>query len=243
MEPARPAVDQYVLDLLAARPLSLHDVTEARDGQCRLLPRLTSELAQTATTWARHVVPHAEMIASLLATDVGLPSPPTVLTGETRRAARPVGQVTRPPRVASGPVAGACEACGATVAVGNKRCSDCHRAANGERMQRQQAAEATQRRATGTHPSNRESVRQRIARSQRAQWESRRASVAGGGFTGRPSEFRRLILPRLAGIEGRILAGATGLSVGYCDQIREGKRVPHVRHWPALQLVGLNHEE
>jgi hypothetical protein len=67
-----------------------------------------------------------------------------------------------------------------------------------------------------------------------------RLSVA---FTGRASELRRLILPRLSGIEGRTLAGATGLSVGYRDQIRDGKRVPHVRHWAPLQLVGLNHEE
>ena len=106
-------------------------------------------------------------------------------------------------------------------------------------MQAQQAAEAAQRRATGTHPSNRESVRERIARSQRAQWEAREVNPAAGGFTGRPSEFRRLILPRLAGIEARVLAGATGLSPGYCAQVREGKRVPHVRHWATLQLLGL----
>jgi hypothetical protein len=64
-----------------------------------------------------------------------------------------------------------------------------------------------------------------------------------GGFTGRAAEFRRLILPRLAGIETGILVRATGLSAGYCPQIRGGKRVPHVRHWAALQLAGLTQSE
>jgi hypothetical protein len=60
-----------------------------------------------------------------------------------------------------------------------------------------------------------------------------------GGFTGRQSEFQRLILPRLAGIKPGMLASAAGLSPGYCAQVRDGKRVPHLRHWAAFQLAGL----
>jgi hypothetical protein len=41
------------------------------------------------------------------------------------------------------------------------------------------------------------------------------------------------------GIESGTLAHATGLSAGYCAQIRDGKRVPHVRHWATMQLLGL----
>ena len=94
------------------------------------------------------------------------------------------------------------------------------------------------RQITGKHPSARADVRARIATAQRAHWEAR-DEEGGAGYTGHPSEFRRLILPRLAGRTPADLARATGLSRGYCAQIRDGKRVPHVRHWAAFQLAGL----
>jgi len=106
-------------------------------------------------------------------------------------------------------------------------------------MRGQQADHVGHRRATGEHPSARRDVRDRIAESQRAQWNARNETPAGSGFTGRPSEFRRLILPRLADVETSALVQATGLSAGYCARIRDGGRVPHIRHWAALQLAGL----
>src|SRR3954449_11335140 len=79
----------------------------------------------------------------------------------------------------------------------------------------------------------------RISRTQRERWAAKRAIEQGSGFTGRPSEFDRLILPRLAGASPTALAKATGLSPGYCASIRDGKRIPDVRHWAAFQLAGL----
>jgi hypothetical protein len=72
-------------------------------------------------------------------------------------------------------------------------------------------------------------------------WEICHGHAQGpsGGFTGHPSEFRRLIQPKLAGRRPSDLARATGLSPGYCAQVRDGQRVPHLRHWAAFQLVGL----
>jgi len=81
-------------------------------------------------------------------------------------------------------------------------------------MSGQQAAQAEERRASAGIHRARQTVRDRIAQSQRAQWEARKASQAGGGFTRRPSEFRWLILPRLAGIPPVTLAYTTGLSAG-----------------------------
>jgi hypothetical protein len=57
------------------------------------------------------------------------------------------------------------------------------------------------------------------------------------GYTGRPSEFRRVVLPKLTSLGVAELARATGLSPGYCGQIRAGKRVPHVRHWARFYLA------
>jgi hypothetical protein len=67
-----------------------------------------------------------------------------------------------------------------------------------------------------------------------------RRSGGGGGYTGYPSEFRRLILPTLIDIRAADLARATGLSPGYCAQTRDGRRMPHIRHWATLQLAGLS---
>jgi hypothetical protein len=58
----------------------------------------------------------------------------------------------------------------------------------------------------------------------------------------RPGEdsdrFRREILPRIQTLSIRRLATATGLSLRYCAQIRNGERVPHEMWWlPLEELV------
>jgi CRISPR-associated endonuclease Cas1 len=242
MEPVRPAVDEYVLRLIAARPWRAADFHEDRTGQCRLMPTLARELATTGPIWSEHVAPHAEMIAGLIAADAELPQPATLLTGAARRDARPSGQKTRRRTVVQPAIrASACADCGGRILPGQKRCANCHAASNAGQLRELQLAETQRRRATGEHPSHNPGTRDRISQSQRARWSAKRTAEPGSGFTGRPSEFRRLILPRLAGLSPRELAAATGLSPGYCAAIRDGKRVPDVRHWAAFQLAGLNH--
>ncbi len=63
------------------------------------------------------------------------------------------------------------------------------------------------------------------------------------GFGSQPSAFRRLVLPRIQGVASSTLARATGLSPGYRALIRDGKRIPHPRHWSAFQLVGLQAQD
>jgi hypothetical protein len=239
MEAARPAVDQYVLELLASRPLSLQDVHETTAGQCRLLPRLAKDLASTAPAWASEIAPHAEDLVRTLALDAALGRAPTPLTGETRRAARPTTSApARAPVVALTPAAVCCD-CGGEVRAGQKRCAGCHANENARRLRALQATETERRRTTGRHPSQGSDVRERISETQRARWAARVSRGSGNGFTGRPSEFRRLVLPRLNGLSPSFLAAATGLSPGYCALIRDGKRVPSVEHWAAFQLAGL----
>jgi CRISPR-associated endonuclease Cas1 len=239
MEAGRPAVDQYVLDLLAYRPLSLKDVHETSTGQCRLLPRLARDLASTAPVWASEIAPHAEAVASTLAVDARLASTPTPLAGQTRRGDRPSKSRTRPASALRSGPGSVCRDCGGEIAAGQKRCAGCHADANAGRLRRMQAAEAQRRQTTGRHPSEDVGVRGRISQTQRARWAAKRATGEGSGFTGRPSEFNRLIRPRLAGASPTALARATGLSPGYCASIRDGKRIPDVRHWAAFQLAGL----
>lgn len=183
--------------------------------------------------------------ASGHADDARLPAPPTLLTGARRRAGLPAaGNAKRTTVVAAPRIPGsACAECGAPIPVRQRRCSTCHVVAKAARLLAQQAAEAEHRHTTGDHPSQRPAVRTRISERQRAQWESARHSRPVSGFTGHPSEFRRLILPNLSGMKPSDLASATGLSRGYCAQIRDGRRTPAARHWAVLHLAGLNAQQ
>lgn len=52
-----------------------------------------------------------------------------------------------------------------------------------------------------------------------------------------PDTFVREILPGLKTVSVRAMAGATGLTRGYCSMIRRGLYVPHARHWAALRRL------
>ena len=49
--------------------------------------------------------------------------------------------------------------------------------------------------------------------------------------------FRREIAPKLDEFTLSEIAAATGLSLAACSRIRAGARVPHPRHWDALQKL------
>jgi CRISPR/Cas system-associated endonuclease Cas1 len=53
MEPIRPDVDAYLLKWITDRPLKKNWFFEERNGNCRLMADLASQLAQTTSTWAR----------------------------------------------------------------------------------------------------------------------------------------------------------------------------------------------
>jgi hypothetical protein len=49
--------------------------------------------------------------------------------------------------------------------------------------------------------------------------------------------FRREVLPLLQGATLTAMRRATGLSLSYCAQIKQGQRVPHARYWQPLQSL------
>ena len=91
MEPVRPAVEGYVLDLLASRTFGRAELFELPDGQCRLLPPLTETLARTAPRWARLILPVAQTLATALqrAVDAGTFQPAHAAETPRRRRKRP----------------------------------------------------------------------------------------------------------------------------------------------------------
>jgi len=66
MEPVRPMVDAFVLDLLERRTFRKAEFTENPDGHCRLKAPLTHQLAETLPQWAQAVAPIAEQVAHAL---------------------------------------------------------------------------------------------------------------------------------------------------------------------------------
>ena len=66
MEPVRPAVDRYLLDLLERRTFVKEEFFEQLDGHCRLLPPLSQELVGTVAQWGRLALPVAQKVSGML---------------------------------------------------------------------------------------------------------------------------------------------------------------------------------
>ena len=91
IEPVRPQVDAYVLDLLERRTFRKVEFTETADGHCRLKAPLTHELAETVPRWSQALAPIAERMAHTLGQVLaGKYVPVTPLTGTSRRRAQAV---------------------------------------------------------------------------------------------------------------------------------------------------------
>ena len=84
MEPVRPLVDAYVVDLLRSHTFTRAEVFETLDGQCRLMPPLSRMLTATAPRWARAMLPVAQHVAKQLLRDA-----------HAQSEARPTGTVRR----------------------------------------------------------------------------------------------------------------------------------------------------
>ena len=79
MEPVRPHVDAFVLNLARTRTFSAKDFAETRDGACRLSSTLAQELAPMMATWAKLIAPYAEglgrHVARLAKSGLGIAAP------------------------------------------------------------------------------------------------------------------------------------------------------------------------
>jgi CRISPR-associated endonuclease Cas1 len=270
MEAVRPHVDRWLLELLGRRAFAARDFFETRTGQCRVLPPLTHELAETTALWARAVAPVAERAAQTLlahawrfparaevtakrrgprrAVSGGRASAlPTPLTQTNRSAGRPTnnGQAREPkaPRVQA---QRACRQCGAPLR-GRKRAfctAECRetytREVNQPKFETAGPARLAELRAAGRDPSHRESAESKRGATQanraraRAAWDAQTRGSPRQDDTTWPA-----ILSGLAGASLGAMRRATGLSLSYCAQIKQGRRVPHARYWSALRALTL----
>jgi CRISPR-associated endonuclease Cas1 len=238
IEPVRPVIDAWVLQLLRERAFTRADFHETRDGVCRLLPPLTHELAATMPLWAYTIAPHAEKIVQLLAEHADLPiRTATPLTrNRSRKAANDFARLAKTPNRT-------CRECGTAVSKRNTYCARCWtqlapaQAAKTGFIQAQ--AVLAQARANGTDPTQTPRARQRrnsatIATRRLDQaWEQAHPEAPND-----PQVFDTQIRPNLQQTPLSAMVTATGLSQSACSMIRSGQTTPHPRHWAALADLG-----
>ncbi len=240
MEPVRPVVDAYVLELLKTRVFSIRDFVETREGGCRLTPDLARVLANTSPLWAARVAPVVRQVAGKLLRSEAVVSasavPPPHRAGALHRLT-PRGSLKRPAIVP----ARRCVRCGGALRTGKTYCPACAKLQQIESAARLQVAgpaALARLRAEGRDPSQRTAVRR--LRSEKAALRHKEAMAATGRIRATAmerEEFRTRILPRLRQVPLRALMYATGLSKPQCSMVKRGLRVLHPRHWEALRAL------
>jgi CRISPR-associated endonuclease Cas1 len=231
MEPLRPEVDDFALDLLARRTFRKVDFTETSDGHVRLRSPLTHELAETVPQWAKSLGPIAEHVAHVFGKAMaGTYSAVTPLTRSRTRAAQAIVKARR---------ASATSAAASTVALQKPAsvmkprwtCPDCGGPVANYRHVRCDTCMAAD-------PCHTPEVRGRrgaaIAARKRvlSEWDKANPGVAYD-----PGIFQREIWPRLAAVPLKDIAEAAGCSKASASDIRRGKRTPHASTWGALARV------
>jgi CRISPR-associated protein Cas1 len=234
MEPVRPEVDAFCLDLLERRTFRKVEFTETPDGHCRLRAPLTHELAETMPMWARSLAPIVEHVAHALGQAIaGKYVASTPLTTTRQRHAQAVVKARKTvTRQAASSTAARQRPDGQSV-LPLWNCPDCGGQVINPRHVRCEAC-------IGKDPRQRPEIRGRrgaaIAARKRAlrEWEE-----AHPGVDYDPDYFRRELLPRLARVKLADIVEVAGVSKSYASQIRAGKFTPHVATWAALaRLVG-----
>jgi hypothetical protein len=266
MEPIRPVVDAFVLDLLDERTLTSRDFVELPNGVCRVRAPLTHDLALTLPRWRQLMAPIVAHLAQVFRDSLGRETH-AVATPRSATSRRAVAALTsaqsplqRTPRKASQPrpyagktretprpeplrlVPGTCAACGGPVVKRRRRhCDGC---IPGMKVAQASKAVVAARKAlaaqtaAGMDPrENPEVNRRRAVVISEGHQRNREWKREHSADRRDETWFRRVMLPRLDGLPLNQIASATGLSLAACSRFRSGKRVPHARHWNALLLL------
>lgn len=223
MEAGRPAVDSWLLDLIATRPFIAREFIEGRDGRCRLTPPLAHELAASIGRWRSVVAPIVEQVVDLIG---GADRDLSPIVGLAARKAKPrlAGIAEYMPRARIATTVDRRRKHVSTAQL-DLRCRNCGEPFRGKRCK-----------GCGFAPLSVDDAgtdRQRVT----AMAQARANRDWSGAADDR--DFNRDILPGLQGVTLRRIMEATGLSKRFASQIRNGLAVPHRRHWPSLAKLVL----
>ena len=234
MEPIRAKVDAYLLDWLQRSPVKREWFFEERNGNCRLMSSLASQLSETSDIWARFLAPFAEGIAksfwSEAATESRKVQLATRLTQNRKRHAK--GVLVAMPTPLAIRRSKLCQACGTQVRSSNKYCRDCAPSVSSETLLK--AAKLGRVAAQSPEAQALRSKAQRRQMAGRAAWNPNQNPAWLDEVM-----YKTQIQPKLRNIPVRTLARMLSVSNPYATNIRSGKRVPHPRHWIALAALAL----
>ena len=226
MEPVRPDVDAYVLNRILRQPLKRSWFFEERNGNCRLMADLATQLAETASTWARLAAPLAEWAVKEIAstTKNSRPAPATRLTQNYKRALS--GREFSPRPKDSVRLHNMCSICGNEIPSRSKKCRACLATTLPERLRKLAAegrvsahSEKAEAKRSKTQLANRENIR-KWSSSEQPSWLTARF-------------YAEKIQPLLIPLSTSAIARHLSVSRGYAAEIRLG-RMPHPRHWLTL---------
>jgi CRISPR-associated endonuclease Cas1 len=269
MEPVRPAVDAFVLDLLEERVLISRNFVELPNGVCRVRAPLTHDLALTLPRWRQLMAPIVAHLAQTFRNAMGetvtqtiaLPRTASRTTTKPTLASRLVAtprkvkqqrpyeskawSVPRPEALLLTPTA--CAACGKPIVKRRRR--HCDACIPGMKVAQASKAVLAAREAlaaqaaAGTDPRKDPEVnRKRAIAISEGHRRNREWKREGGVDRRDDTWFRREVMPELDNFSLNEIASATGLSLAACSRIRSGSRLPNRRHWRALEaLVDRDH--
>jgi hypothetical protein len=216
----------YVLHWIARQPLKRSWFFEERNGNCRLMADLATQLAETTSTWARLVAPFAEWamreIASTTRTRRSIS--PTRLTQNHRRDSK--GETFRPEPTTPVRQPNMCNVCGSEIGRRQKRCGVCALVPSTERL--------TAVAAKGLIASHTPEAQAKRSKKHHALHTARREWSASDQPAWLTEEFYvTKMKPKLVSQSSRGIARDLNVSLRYATEIRHG-RVPHPRHWGRL---------
>jgi CRISPR-associated endonuclease Cas1 len=235
LEPIRPQVETWLLDLIAKEPLRRADFFETSTGNCRLMSQMCTHLGGTAHAWGKLVAPWAEYVARTLWANTksgrtGNSVLPTRLTQQRRTEAKGKVWITtvEPPDADH-----FCRGCGKTITNESTHCAGC-------------AVEAATKRLISAASLGRVAARSPEARAKHGATRRRHAKACSEwNASTQPAwlttkVFSQQIQPLLGSIRTSEIRSRIGVSRWYAGRIRQGY-LPHPRHWQALaQLVGVS---
>jgi CRISPR-associated endonuclease Cas1 len=233
MEPIRPEIDAYVFESIIRRPLKRNWFFEERNGNCRLMADLASQLAQTTSIWARLAAPLAEWVVKEIAstTKTRRSAPATRLTQNHKRAL--TGGMFNPKPRNLVKLPNMCTVCGSEIQNGSDQCRVCAQEISTHRL-----TTAASKGRVVSHSPTAETKRSRTRKANHAALRDWSASEQPTWLT--EEFYAEKIQPLLAPLSSRAIARQLAVSRGYANEVRHG-RVPHPRHWQAIaRLLGLS---
>jgi len=246
MEPIRFYVDAWLATFLKTSIFANRDFEETPQGEIRLTHPLRSHLASTAAIWRKP----AETVAAWLATALLSPSSPIDGTPgrdgggreiERRLPVLPALPMLRstPANLETGSIPRTCQECGKALSARKRKfCDDdCAISWHGGAPQRRSIAAIHEGRLN--HSSQAATKRSATVAANRAPeraWRTRPGWSPAGDDALR-AWYLSILRPAIADCRPADIRDAMGASLPAAINVRDGKLLPHPRHFAALAAL------